>query len=77
MLAGGGVNVELVAVEVELQVDTVVLERYERRAQSFRRNVERNAPGMIQPRSMRKPNLSNDLGPQMKRLDGVDPRVCW
>src|SRR5450756_1529696 len=60
--------------EVEVDLEAAHAVWNGRRRQPARGDIERDMPGMIEPRRAREPDLADDLGPQVQRFVSLPPR---
>ena len=61
--------------EIDVDLESPLLVGDRSRRESGRRHVEGDMPRMVEPRTLRKPDLADDLRPSVQRWVGVAPRV--
>src|SRR6266403_9560 len=71
--AVAGRNTQTVIDQVKVDLKAIETVRYWGGRQPARGDVERDMPGMIEPRRARQANLADDLGPQVQRRIGLAP----
>src|SRR6266404_9669376 len=72
-----GRNAQQMIDEVEINPKGAPAVGNRRGRQPSRRDVQRDVPGVVQPRCAHETNLANDLGPQMQGFASVAPGGRW
>jgi len=73
-------NAQLVIDEIKAYLERARTVRYGRSGQASRSHVERDVPGVVDPRTQGQPNFADNLRPQVKSNGRVLPlgkRQSW